>query len=814
MNGKPKRQHILTLIVYVLVSVAMTWPVAAHLGTHLPGGGDDVWVHQWTFWWVKESIVKGYNPLHTHLLFYPDGVSLATHNFAWLNIAAWLPLQAILGNNAAYSLLFIAAFALNGFSMFLLARELTGSPPAAFVGGLIYGFWPYTLSHYGHPNMMLTCWVPLALLYLHRTLEERHARDALLAALFLALTGVTRWQLLVMGGVSVLLYLVYRCLTNKNCRTWRTLGRLALTGLAAGALMAPLAIPVVSAYLTQPSPEDAFTDESLTGQTDLLAYVLPSRGHPLWSDAAAQVYDNFADNKVYVAFVGYTTLALALWGSVRRWRQARFWLLAAAVYVLLALGPQLRLNGQLYPQIPMPYRLVGDLWFVHILRKPDRFNVFLGLPLGMLASWGMAALAPKRPKWRPALLTAALGLLILREYALLPYPTARPAVPAWYSQLAQEPGDFAVLDLPMDTRSFDKHYAFYQTTHGKPLVEGHVSRPPQEAFAFIEGNALVSAFAQREQLRIQPEMDVNLETLAEVGIRYVVVHKQFLPPDLAADWMHTLATRPVYEDAEIAVFATRPEASVHFGVAHDFGGLILAQAIIESEPPFVLETHWWSPERQDITVSMRSASGTDGTFLTQEVNVDKGFSVVRLPFTPPLLIPSDEMSHLIPLSEIEILLEANGESHVLPQRVCITPGGWWFAARLRPDATWADTIALRGVDWRRLANTLYVDLQWEALKGIEADYKFFVHLLDEDGTLVAQYDGMPGNWAHPTSAWGAGEWFRDQAPVHLRDVPADSYRLAIGWYSPDSGQRLTGIDASGDPLPDDRLLLDSPVTIP
>jgi hypothetical protein len=568
--------------------------------------------------------------------------------------------------------------------------------------------------------------------------------------------------------------------------------------------MAPLAIPVVTAYLTQTSPEDALTDDSLIGQTDLLAYILPSRSHPLWNDAAARIYDNFVDNKVYVAFLGYTTLALALWGTARRWKQARFWLLAAVIYVLLALGPQLRLNGQLYPQVPMPYRLVSDLWFVQILRKPDRFNIFLGLPLGMLAAWGVADLLPQRlSKRRLTLLTAALGLLILREYALVPYPTAQPTVPAWYSQLAQEPGDFAVLDLPMDSRSFDKHYGFYQTTHGKPLVEGHVSRPPQEAFAFIEGNALISAFAQQEKLHAESEVTVNLETLAEADIRYVAIHKQFLPPDLAADWMNALAARPVYEDAEMAAFTTCPEANVHFGVMHDFDGLLLAQATVESSPPFVLETHWWSPKSQTVTVSMRTA-GQDRALLTKVMKVSKGFSVVRVQVTASNVTPSDKY---------EILIEANDESYTLPQQMRLTPDGW-VAARLQPDATWDNAITLRSVDWHRLANTLVVDLQWEARRTTETDYKFFIHLLDEDGALVAQYDGMPGNWARPTSSWRAGDWLRDQVPVDLRDVPAGTYRLAVGWYSPGSGQRLAGVDASSEPLPDDRLLLDSPATIP
>jgi uncharacterized membrane protein len=230
----------LALLVYGLLAVVMTWPLAARLGTLVPAGvGNDVWTHQWTFWWVKKAIAEGHNPFYTDLIFHPHGVSLTSHNIAWLNIAAWLPLQAIVGSHTAYSLLFIATFALNGFAMYLLAREWTGSPPAAFVGGLIFGFWPYTLSQSGHPNMIVVCWVPLALLYLRRTLEKGQKRDAVLTAIFLALTGATRWHLLIMGGIVIGLYLLYKCLTDKACRTRRTLGLLALTGLVAAALMAP-----------------------------------------------------------------------------------------------------------------------------------------------------------------------------------------------------------------------------------------------------------------------------------------------------------------------------------------------------------------------------------------------------------------------------------------------------------------------------------------------------------------------------------------------------------------------------------------------
>ena len=104
-----RRRAILVLLAYVLLTVVMTWPVTARLGTHLAGGRDDLRHHQWNFWWVKKSIVEGHNPFYTHLLYHPHGVSLVYNSMAWLSIAAWLPLQEIIGNNAAYNLIFMTA---------------------------------------------------------------------------------------------------------------------------------------------------------------------------------------------------------------------------------------------------------------------------------------------------------------------------------------------------------------------------------------------------------------------------------------------------------------------------------------------------------------------------------------------------------------------------------------------------------------------------------------------------------------------------------------------------------------------------------
>jgi hypothetical protein len=204
LGGLPRRwEGGLVLLVYGLLAVVMTWPAAARLGTHLVGGGDDTILNQWIFWWVKRCIALGENPFYTDLLFYPVGVSQTVQNIAWLNIALWLPLQGIVGGSAAYSLVMMGVYALNGFAMYLLARDWTRSVPAAFVAGLIFGFWPYTLSSSEHPNLIFVAWVPLAFLYLHRTLGTGRKRDAALTGFFVALIGVTSWHLLVIGGLGL-----------------------------------------------------------------------------------------------------------------------------------------------------------------------------------------------------------------------------------------------------------------------------------------------------------------------------------------------------------------------------------------------------------------------------------------------------------------------------------------------------------------------------------------------------------------------------------------------------------------------------------
>jgi len=816
------RSRWLVLLLYGVLAVAMTWPVVAQLGSHVPGGTSDLWVHQWTFWWVKKSLIAGQSPLHTDLLFYPQGVSLAYQNMAWLNIAAWLPLQAILGATTAYSLIYLTVFVLNAFSMYLLACDTVDSAPAAIVAGVVFGFWPYTLSHYGHPNMMVVFGVPLALLCLKRVLAKGRLRDALLAAVFTALTGIARWQLLIMATIMIGLYVLWHGLTHKTCWTRRSLGLLALSGLGAAALMAPLAAPVVGAYLNQSDPGDVLIGDETSGQTDLLAYILPTRYHPLWNDAAAEVYDNFVDNKVYVPFLGYSVLVIALCGAIRDWKRARLWVLLAVVYMILALGAQLRINGRLYPWIPMPYRFIDDLLVVRVLRNPDRFNALLGLPVGMLTALGIAPLVPgETPKPKLVLIEVVVIGVILVEYSLVPYHTEHPVTPGWYEQLAREPGEFGVLDLPMRPETYDKQYMFYQITHEKPLVEGHVSRPPDGAYAFMDAVPLLQGL-RRDNVMDPALVNVtrHLGPLAEADIRYVILHKDFASSQQLLAWQDWLTFDPLHEDEHLVVYRTDPGLDEDFTLTAELTKDVgLLRATVDS--PIALQgavihvdARWGStaPPDRDYDVCLDLARDGHGVAQSHCVPLSASWptsqwaaeEIVRSRYAlqiPESLAPGQY--------ELSLALADSAGGAGLGKGVTVSRVQVDALRPMQPlEVRLGQDLLLRGYDLIQSDQSLQLTLYWQAQREMVTSYKVFVHLVESTSEeIVAQDDAVPRRWTYPTTKWQSGEVVKDTVRLPLGDIPSGEYRLRVGCYRDTTGERLPIYGADGQSYTDDVLPL-------
>jgi len=88
---------------------------------------------------------------------------------------------------------------------------------------------------------------------------------------------------------------------------------------------------------------------------------------------------------------------------------------------------------------------------------------------------------------------------------------------------------------------------------------------------------------------------------------------------------------------------------------------------------------------------------------------------------------------------------------------------------------------------------LPLTLYWRCDLPLKADYTVFVHLLDRNGKIVAQRDTQPRSGSLPTSSWQSEQLVVDEQDLDLpADLPADGYRLVIGFYVQSSGARLQG----------------------
>lgn len=131
-------------------------------------------------------------------------------------------------------------------------------------------------------------------------------------------------------------------------------------------------------------------------------------------------------------------------------------------------------------------------------------------------------------------------------------------------------------------------------------------------------------------------------------------------------------------------------------------------------------------------------------------------------------------------------------------------------------ARFGETIELAGYDLAQDGDTLRLTLHWQALAVPDQHYMLFVHVADPaTGRPVTQIDTMPRGFTYPTGMWVTGEVVSDEVELSLEEIPTGEYDLVIGWYTPDDpSQRLQATDATGNPLPDDRLVLPDSIRVP
>lgn len=516
---------VLVASAYAVLTLIFTWPLAAHLSTHVigPWRGDN-FEYVWKMWWVAEALCnRQISPFFHPDVYYPYGYNLAYGEITPIHTFFLAPLTVWWGEVVTYNLACLFSTWFSGLSAYWLARRwlrsLVVEPSrvfegAAFFVGAVFAVCSYRMQRIGgHLPLIDTHWLALALLGLDRWMEEQHLRNAALAGLSAALAALSSWYYALMLGLLLPVYVLaqgrsrLRRLIDR--RTWRHIA-LAI-GLILGICL-PFGLPYLE--LARTGETAVPVDDVTFWAASPVDYLMPNPRHPLWGDLIQVIMWPLPDHEMpaeFVISIGWIPLILGLWGWRQvhgpQWRGLK-WIIVVAL--MLSFGPYLKL-GRISLGIPLPVlALRGPLPGLDSVRSWGRFSIFVMLGISVLG--GAALLLSLRERSRrdqrlgiTLTLLAALGAAWIGPAALVRVEGR--AVDTW---LAEQPGEYAIMQYPLDV-AMSGPSMLYTRYHTKRTV-------------FAYGTYLPLTFRNRHPALTEFPMNSALDQLKAWEVRYILIN--------------------------------------------------------------------------------------------------------------------------------------------------------------------------------------------------------------------------------------------------------------------------------------------------
>jgi hypothetical protein len=393
-------QWVLVLCSYVPLAALARWPVWTHWSSQL--NGCNCWDQlsiEWFVNWTPAAIVHGTPVLATNYIDAPGGINLMWNtSMPALGVLA-SPFTETIGVVHTVALLLTASLALSASTMFLVLRRWTSWLPAAWLGGLVYGFSTFVIEEGAQGRLPFVFAAIPPLLVLVADKLARREWSALRAGLCLG--GLMAFQLLISEeilAISCLMLLAGFAYLAVTC--WSELSQRIAQFLRAGSAAAA-AFLVVTAYpllvqFTGPArltgPPQTPTNLALFS-SDLLSPITPGTTQWLsngWTDRISRTFTAGLGLEL-TEYVGVSLLIFVVATVVilRRRTIVRLFAVTAVLSFLLSMGPRILVDNH-KTSIP---GLDALLVHVPILRDiiPAKFGLPFWLSLAVLFGVGIDA---------------------------------------------------------------------------------------------------------------------------------------------------------------------------------------------------------------------------------------------------------------------------------------------------------------------------------------------------------------------------------------------------------------------------------------
>ncbi len=513
------------LLTYVSMAILLTADAWVSPTTRWIGTCCDPEQTMWFLRWIPYAIEHGVDPFVTYQINAPAGANLMWNSSIPLISLVLAPLTLTAGPIVAYNVAIVASIALSAWCGFIALRRFAPGSIAPMIGGAVYGFSPYVMSHAVlHLNLVAVWAPPLFLLLLDDVLIRRRRSPRFLGValgLLAASQLLTSEEVLATSAVSAAVFVIVLAIVAAHRRMDLTV---AGRRLATAVVPASLAFAVVAAWplavqFLGPQRIEGQVQDLETFSADLLNLVVPTQYQLISPDAATNISDQFSGLfHEATAYVGLplvlllTAIVAARWGDLR----IRVAGVMALIMFILSLGPVLQIGSE-STGWPMPWWPFGQMPLLeHAL--PGRLTLYMWLAVAVIVAIAVNGLLAMRARYAaPAFIALATALAVA---APAPIGSATTEIPVFFERWERQgiPDEAVVLVAPHFTNGAGADPMLWAAVAGNavrmyeayayvPLPDGKPSYgPPSTQLSRImetiqdHGDAVVARGQVREQV--------------------------------------------------------------------------------------------------------------------------------------------------------------------------------------------------------------------------------------------------------------------------------------------------------------------------
>jgi hypothetical protein len=591
-------EHVSVVFIFSILTMILTLPVILDFANEAAGlACDDSCYVMWRFWWTDFSFENDLDPQYSNYIFYPDGINIGIGG-SLLPIAIGFLLVQFLDHVTAWNIIWFLGLVFGGYGCYLLANNFSKNYLSSIIAGIIFTFTTYHMSHsLAHPGLSMIVWLPIFVLFLFKLLEKQSKYYSIVGGIIFFLVSLTHpYNSLFITIFSIIFFAVYifrqKKVSNKTFIT--NFSILFTIGLISSSVLF-LSTPAISDEL--PSRP---LSEHINYSANLENLILPVHQHTtqIISDyGMITSFYSFFDKQPFsqsienLTFLGYSVIFLSALAVIRyRRNHTWFWLLICGIFVLMSLGPELKIFNE-STGIELPDKILYDNipeW--DQLRSPARFIVMANLALAVLASYAVYGLIKNKFSSfkQQIMLTSIIGFVILFEFSMIPYLSYTEPIPDIYEEIKNDESKFAVLPVPIGgTGEYglmsDPAMLYHQLHHEKPIYGGYEARATFETLSGTQTYFLnmFHILGSKDDIIKQDLTTHGLSLFDHFDIKYVTLDKDspiwkfltwqndplqvFLPETKQLMSEILSGDNPVYEDDRIVVYKIpKPNSSEPF----------------------------------------------------------------------------------------------------------------------------------------------------------------------------------------------------------------------------------------------------------